>query len=160
MIRTLLEHYKDVIRTLLAELDVRTPSSQFAKKSAPRMKGQTKIFHVPLGAHQFRESLPGVAPRIVAFCIVQVVGCHSENGISFSENGISNSESCSENTPEVSESSENGLFTPRAFFPEIGVVPRLLIFFRNTDRKGHFCRDTGRVSQGRPAIQGVFRNFM
>ena len=37
------------------------------------------------------------------------------------------SESCSdsENTPELSESSENDLFTPRAFFPEIGVVPRL-----------------------------------
>ena len=57
---------------------------------------------------------------------------HSENGISYSENGISNSESCSENTPELSESSENGLFAPRAFFPEIGVVPRLL-----TNRSGN-----------------------
>ena len=28
------------------------------------------------------------------------------------------------------------------------------------DRKGHFCRDTGRVSQGHLASQGVFRNFM
>ena len=33
--------------------------------------------------------------------IGQVVGCHSENGISYSENGIPNSESCSENTPEL-----------------------------------------------------------
>ena len=32
------------------------------------------------------------------FRIAQVVGCHSENGISNSENGISNSESCSDNT--------------------------------------------------------------
>ena len=47
--------------------------------------------------------------------IAQVVRCHSENGISYSENGISNSENCPENTPELSESSENGLFTPRAF---------------------------------------------
>ena len=45
---------------------------------------------------------------------------HSENGISYSENGISNSESCSENTPELSESSENGPFTPRAFFLKLG----------------------------------------
>ena len=60
------------------------------------------------------------------FCIDQVVRGHSEKGTSYSENGISKSESCSENTLELSESSENGLFTPRAFFPEIGVVPRLL----------------------------------
>ena len=51
---------------------------------------------------------------------------HSENGISYSENGISNSESCSENAPELSESSENGAFT-QSIFPEIGVVPRLLM---------------------------------
>ena len=50
------------------------------------------------------------------FRIDQVVRAHSENGILYSENGISNSESCSENTPELSESSENGPFTPRAFF--------------------------------------------
>ena len=61
------------------------------------------------------------------FRIAQVVGCHSENGILYSENGISNSESCSENTPELSQSSENGLFSPRAFFLKLGVVPRLLI---------------------------------
>ena len=61
------------------------------------------------------------------FRIAQVVKCHPENGISHSENHFLNSESCSENTPELSESSENGLFTPRAFFSNIGVVPRLLI---------------------------------
>ena len=49
------------------------------------------------------------------FRIAQVVRCHSENGISHSENYFLNSESCSENAPELSESSENGLFTPRAF---------------------------------------------
>ena len=32
-------------------------------------------------------------------------------------------------------------------------------YCRKTDRKGHLCRDTGRVSQGHPAIQGFFRNF-
>ena len=57
------------------------------------------------------------------FRIDQVVRGHSENGISYSENGISNSESCSENTPELSESSENGLFTPRAFFLKLGWSP-------------------------------------
>ena len=57
-----------------------------SRKNAPRMKRQMKILHV--GAHQ------GVAPSY-GFRIVQVVGCHSENGISYSENGISNSESCS-----------------------------------------------------------------
>ena len=56
-------------------------------------------------------------------CIAQVVGCHSENGISHSENQFLNSESCSENTPELSESSENGLFTPRAFFLKLGWSP-------------------------------------
>ena len=60
------------------------------------------------------------------FRIDQVVRGHSENGISYSENGISNSESCSENTPQLSESSENGLFTPRAFFLKLGWSPRLL----------------------------------
>ena len=66
---------------------------------------------------------PGVAPRIGGFRIDQVVRGHSENGISYSENGISNSESCSENTPELSESSENGPFTPRAFFLKLGWSP-------------------------------------
>ena len=38
----------------------------------------------------------GVAPGFLVFHVAQVVGCHSENGISYSENGISNSESRSE----------------------------------------------------------------
>ena len=70
------------------------------------------------------------------FRIDQVVKGHSENGISYSENGISNSESCSENTPELSESSENGPFTPRGVFLEIGVVPRLLRLFSNISSRG------------------------
>ena len=60
------------------------------------------------------------------FRIAQVVRCYSKNGISCSKNQCLNSESCSENAPELSESSENGPFTPRAFLPEIRVVPRLL----------------------------------
>ena len=54
------------------------------------------------------------------FRIAQVVRCHSENGISHSENHFLNSQSCSKNTSEFSESSENGLFTPRAFFLKLG----------------------------------------
>ena len=61
------------------------------------------------------------------FCIAQVVRRHFEKRIPHSKNYFLNSESCSENTPERSQSSENGLFTLRAFFPEIGVAPRLLI---------------------------------
>ena len=44
-----------------------------------------------------------------------------------------NSESCSENAPELSQSSEDGLFTPRAFFPEVGVVPRFLKKYSEND---------------------------
>ena len=33
-------------------------------------------------------------------------------------------------------------------------------YHRKTDTKGPFYRDTDRVSQGYPAVQGVFRNFM
>ena len=29
-----------------------------------------------------------------------------------------------------------------------------VIYFRKTDRKGHFCWDTGRVSRGYPAVRG------
>ena len=71
-------------------------------------------------------SIPGIALGVAPRNVAQVVRCHSENGISYSENGISNSESCSQNTPELSESSENGLFTPRAFFLKLG-WSRLLI---------------------------------
>ena len=59
------------------------------------------------------------------FRIAQVVRCHSENGMSHSENQFLNSERCSQNTPELSESSETGLFTPRAFFLKVGWSPRL-----------------------------------
>ena len=86
-------------------------------KNAPRMLGQMKFFMwvpVNLGNHS------GSCSENCGFRIAQVVGCHSENGISYSENGISNSESCSQNTPERSQSSENGLFSPRAFFLKLG----------------------------------------
>ena len=75
------------------------------------------------------------------FRIAQVVGCHSENGISYSENRISNSESCSENTPELSESSENGLFPPRAFFLKLGWSPGFR-FFDLGKSPGAFQRGT------------------
>ena len=79
-----------------------------------------KIFHV--GSHQFWESLQELH-RELRFRIAQVTRCHSENGISYSENGISHSETCSENIPEHSESSENDLFTPRAFFLNLAWSP-------------------------------------
>ena len=90
------------------------PNSQ---KNAPRMEGQMKIFHV--GSHQFRELLRELLRELWASCC-------SSRGMPFRERnfvfrewnfGIFNSESCSENIPELSESSENGLFTPRALFP-------------------------------------------
>ena len=81
---------------------------------------------------------PRVAPRIVVSRIPQVVGCHSENGISYSENGISNSESCSENTPGTLPELREGPFHSESVFPEIGVVPRLLIFvFRQSRHLKH-----------------------
>ena len=49
--------------------------------------------------------------------------CYSENGIFHSENHVLSSESCSENTLELSQSSENGLFTPRAFFLKLRWSP-------------------------------------
>ena len=65
---------------------------------------------------------PGVAPRIVVFVLLE-----SWDALPRMEFRIPRMEdSCSENTPELSQSSENGLFAPRAFFPEIGVVPRIL----------------------------------
>ena len=79
-----------------------------------------KIFRV--GSRQFRNRSESCSENC-GFRIDQVVRGHSENGISYSENGIFNSESCSENTPELSESSENGLFTPRAFFLKLGWSP-------------------------------------
>ena len=84
------------------------------------MQGQKKIFRV--GSQQFRES-PRELLRELWF------SHHSANGISHAKNYFQNSESCSENTPELSQSSENGLFT-QSVFPEIGVVPRLLILWR------------------------------
>ena len=82
---------------------------QFLKKSS---ENENISCGVPISGNRSA----GSCPEDCGFRIAQVVGCHSENGNSYSENGISNSESCSEKIPELSESSENGLFTPRAFF--------------------------------------------
>ena len=161
------------------------------KKTAPRMEGQMKIFHV--GAHQFRESLrellrelwfsycssrgmpfrewnfvfrewnfqrfrkgvggrglatskpPERAPKNLQKCVpllprgdrekVQKRGLNlwpfkaflaptpSVRQPLFETSEILSSEGCSENTPELVESSENGLFTPRAFFLKLGWSP-------------------------------------
>ena len=56
------------------------------------------------------------------FCS-RITRSHSENGILHSESYFLNSESCSENAQESSQSSENGLFTSRAFFLKSGWSP-------------------------------------
>ena len=83
------------------------------------------------------------------FRIAQVVRRHSESGILHSENQFLNSESCSENTPKLSQSSENGLFAPRAFFPKIGVVPRLLILRPQIKKaqNGHLREENRRLTE-------------
>ena len=91
---------------------------------------------VPINSRTFS----GSCSKNCGFRIAQVVRCHSKNGILYSENWILNYGSCSENTSELSESSENGLFTPRAFFSEIGVAPRLLIRCDKKE-KGHGLLD-------------------
>ena len=104
-----------------------------SEKNAPRMKVQEKIFQgwVPINS----GNRSGSCSENCGFRIAQVVRCHSENGISYSENEISNSESCSENAPELSESSENGLFTPRAFFLRLGWSPGFWRIFFNRLRE-------------------------
>ena len=82
---------------------------------------QMKIFHV--GSHQFREWLQELLRENCGFRIAQVVRCHSENGMLHAKNQFLNSKSCSESTPELSQSSKNDLFTPRAFFVELGWSP-------------------------------------
>ena len=71
--------------------------------------------------------VPGVAPRLR-------FSCCSSREMPFREWTYAFRESVSEfraqlrEYPGPSQSSENGLFTPRVFFPKIGVVPRLLKF--------------------------------
>ena len=59
-----------------------------------------------------------------SFRATHVVRCHSENELSHSENHFLNSEVCSEQALELAESSENGLFTPRAFFGFLKLGPQ------------------------------------
>ena len=59
-----------------------------------------------------------------------------ESDLPFREFFFLNSESCSENTPELFQSSENGLFTPRAFLLKLGwsATLRLLNALNSEDR--------------------------
>ena len=102
-------------------LFLRAGTTPILEKTLREWMGQMKIFHV--GSHQFRNR-SGSCSENCGFRIAQVVGCHPENGISYSENGISNSESCSEKTPERSQSSENGLFTGVLLGPGPESAPR------------------------------------
>ena len=93
---------------------------QFLGRTLWECRGKWKSFMwVPINS----GNCSGSCSENCGFRIAHVVRCHSENGISHSENHFPNSESCSENTPELSESSENGLFTPRAFFLKLGWSP-------------------------------------
>ena len=73
-----------------------------------------KIFNV--GSHQFRELLRELLQELWLSHWSSHETPFREWDFSFSENYFLNSESCSENTLELSQSSENGLFAPRAFF--------------------------------------------
>ena len=84
-----------------------------------RSKWKSFIIWLPINS----GNRSGSCSENCGFRIAQVMRRHSENGISHSENYFLNSESCSENTPELSQSSENGLLTPRAFFPKLGWFP-------------------------------------
>ena len=96
---------------------MRAGTTPILEKNAPRMEGQMRILHV--SSHQFRESLWELLRELwFSYC--------SSRGMPFREWNFvfrewnSNSESCSESTPERSQSSENGLFAPRAFFLKLG----------------------------------------
>ena len=118
-------HIQNLTPHALVQLNVNfwhVGTTQFLK-NAPRIQGQMKLFRV--GSRQFRESLHWTksCSENCGFRVAQVVRRHSENRISYSENCFLNSESCSENALELSQSSENGLFTPRAFFLKLGCSP-------------------------------------
>ena len=66
---------------------------------------------------------PGVAPRIVVFVLLKVVSAIPRMEFRIPRITFLNSERCSENTLDLSESSENDLFTPRAFFLKLGLSP-------------------------------------
>ena len=69
-------------------------------------------------------AIPGIAPRVAPRIVGFVLISFREWNFVFREWNFQLSESCSENTPELSESSENGLFTPRAaFFLKLGWSP-------------------------------------
>ena len=108
---------------------------QFLKKNAPRMQRQMKIFMwVPINS----GNRSGSCSKNCCFRIAQAVRGHSENGISHSKNYFLNSKSCSENTPELSRSSENGLFTPRAFFLKLGWSPGFLSTSRSFSKSTQY----------------------
>ena len=99
---------------------LRAGTTPILEKTLREWRGKWKYFmRVPINS----GNRSGSCSENCGFRIAQVVGCHSENRISYSEHGISNSESCSGNTPERSQSYENGLFTPRAFFLKLGWSP-------------------------------------
>ena len=119
---------------------------QFLKKTSENVWAN-EIFD--LGSHQFRESLQELLRE---FCFSHCTSCETpfrEWDFAFREFFL-NSESCSENTPEPSQSSENGLFTPRAFFsrnwggPQASELHYITFLFRinGPDLRGNFlhCR--------------------
>ena len=103
----------------LCAIFLRTGTTPILAKTLREYMGKCQSFMwVPINS----ENRSGSCSENCGFRIAEVVRGHSEKGISYSENGISNSESCSY-TPQLSESSENGLFTPRAFFLKLGWSP-------------------------------------
>ena len=94
------------------------------RKTRSENAGANEIFLV--GSHQFQESLRELLRELwFSYC--------SSREMPFREWNFAFRESVSEfrellrEYPRTLQSAENDLFTPRVF-PEIGVVPRLLIF--------------------------------
>ena len=112
-------------------------SPQFLKKTLRECMGKWKYFMwVPPNS----GNCSGSCSENCGFRIAQVVGCHSENGISYSENGISYSESYSENTQN----------SPRA--PRMAFSLRELLFLKFGWSPGFWVWDPGE-SQDKSSVQ-------
>ena len=96
-----------------------------SRKNVPRMLGQMKIFHV--GSHQFRESLRELLREFwFSYCSSRGLPFREWNFV-FSEWNFEFRELLREYPGTLRELRE-WPFRSESVFPEIGVVPRLLIF--------------------------------
>ena len=106
-------------------------TTQILEKNAPRMLGQMKIFHV--GSHQFRELLRELW---FSYCSSRGMPFREWNFI-FREWNFEFRELLREYPGTLRELRE-WPFHSESFFPEIGVVPRLLTFRLPSTTWDHF----------------------